>query len=432
MHADGGSAAQPPHQMWMLPLGGGWNLMAMAQVFPVITWGAPGESGSPLHRSETYLTQPAAMVNLESPGSRFVFRFTPNFEGLTLPDGELTFGGWGEGFIDKRHPHTLLHEMMLSFNVWNPEGVSFSLSGGRGFATYGTDDPMARPGLKYPTNHHLSQILERWTLNGVVLWRGWSAEAAIFGGEEPTDPWDHFGNLHSFGDSWSARVARRFGEGFGPLAPWEVSASYGVVREVHHGREETTFLTNAAVRHAGSHAFGELYGLVEASRGDTEGDSYFSVLGETQLGIGRHQPYLRVEYATRPEYPRLGAAGSDDFFRYDHDDHAIGATRWLISTLGYGYRGTDFPFSVRPFAELNHHRVSHERGPATLDPQALFGTNSFLSLSAGFRMFVGGGPMRMGAYGVLDPMSAAHAVGGAHAHHQEAGPETDAPHEHRH
>jgi hypothetical protein len=416
--------------MWMRTLGNGWTLMAMGQIFPALTWGAPGESGSPLRRTETYLTQPAAMLNLESPASRFVLRLTPNFEGFTIPDGELTFGGWGEGFIDKRHPHTLLHEMMLSFNVWNPEGVSFSVSGGKGFAPYGTDDPMARPALKYPTNHHLSQILERWTLNAVVLWRGWSAEAGIFGGEEPKDPWDHFGNLHAFGDSWSARVARRFGDGFGPLAPWEVSASYGMVREGHHGVVKTTHLQNVALRHAGSHSFGELYGLMEASRGDTEGDRYFSILGETQLGVGRHQPYMRVEFATRPEYDREGPPGSDGFFRYDHDDHPVGATRWLISTLGYGYRATDFPFSTRPFVEMNHHRVRRDRGPAGLEPAALFGTDSFLSVSAGFRIFVGGGPMRMGAYGVLDPMSAAHAVGGEHEHHHPAQPAAAEPHQH--
>jgi hypothetical protein len=143
--------------MWMQPLGGGWNVMGMAQVIPVVTAGAPGQSASPLSRTNFYATQPAAMINLESPGSRWVFRFTPNFEGLTIPDGESTFGGWGEGFIDSRHPHTLLHEMMLSFNVWNPDGVSGSISAGKGFAPYGTDDPMARPVLKYPTNHHLSR-----------------------------------------------------------------------------------------------------------------------------------------------------------------------------------------------------------------------------------------------------------------------------------
>jgi hypothetical protein len=434
--------------MWMRPLGRGWDLMGMAQLFPVVTGGAPGHPESPLHRTRFYATQPVAMLNVESPGSRWVFRFTPNVEGLTIPDGETTFGGWGEGFIDSRHPHTLLHEMMLSYNVWNPGGASVSVSAGKGFAPYGTDDPMARPVLKYPTNHHLSQILERWTLNGVVLWRGWSAEAGIFGGAEPKDPYD-LSNIRAFGDSWSARVARRFGTGFGPTAPWEVSASYGFVQEAPHhdhgghghghghangghgghGEKTVTRLANTAVRHAGSHGFGSVYALLEASRSWPDGrEGYYSVLGETQLGIGRHQPYARVEIATRPEYAREGAPGTGEFFRYDHDDTPIGATRWLIGSLGYGFQSTGYPFSARPFVEVNHHRVAHDRGPASLDPQRLFGTRNFWSVSAGFRLFLGGDPMRMGAYGVLDPMSVMHRQPG----HDTVAEDHHAPHHHHH
>src|SRR5439155_26093922 len=28
-----------------------------------------------------------------------------NFEGATIPQGELAAGNWGEGFVDRRHPH---------------------------------------------------------------------------------------------------------------------------------------------------------------------------------------------------------------------------------------------------------------------------------------------------------------------------------------
>ena len=31
-----------------------------------------------------------------------------------MPDGELALGDWGEGFVDRRHPHTYLHELVLS------------------------------------------------------------------------------------------------------------------------------------------------------------------------------------------------------------------------------------------------------------------------------------------------------------------------------
>jgi hypothetical protein len=162
------------HEMWMLGLGGGWYLMAMAQAYPVVTTGAPFKDDHALHRTDFHLTQPAAMINVGSPGSRLVLRTTLNFEGITQSDGILTAGGWGEGFIDSRHPHTLLHEAMLSLNFWDVDlgaagSAAFSISAGKGFAPYGTDDPMARPVLKYPTNHHLSQILERWTVNGVFF-----------------------------------------------------------------------------------------------------------------------------------------------------------------------------------------------------------------------------------------------------------------------
>lgn len=403
--ADGRAEGVPgAHRMAMQEVGGGWNVMGMAQAFPILTAGLT-EEGSPLSETEPYLTQPALMLNLESPGQRFVFRTTLNFEGLTQPDGELTFGGWGEGFIDRRHPHTLVHEAMLSANLWNVAGGALSLSAGKGFAPYGTDDPMSRPVAKYPTNHHLSQILERWTANVVYLRGAWSVEAGLFGGQEPDGPYD-FSNISSFGDSWSARLIRRFG-GTGTSAPWEVSASYGSVAETHHGEKDRTALVNGYLRHAGAHRWGTLYGMVEASRSEPEGDErgYYAVLGETMAGIGRHRPYLRMELSTRPEYER--EADENGFFRYDHDAHAIGSTRWMITSAGYGLQLSGFPLGAIPFVEAQHNRVWHERGD--VDPEELFGQTSFWSLTAGFRIFLGsGGPMRMGSYGVLDDMTSNH------------------------
>lgn len=394
------------HQMAMREIGGGWSVMGMAQAYPIVTAGL-ARDGSPLRETEPYLTQPALMVNVESPGSALVLRTTLNFEALTQPGGELTFGGWGEGFIDRRHPHTLLHEAMLSANLWNVAGGALSLSAGKGFAPYGTDDPMSRPVAKYPTNHHLSQILERWTANAVYLRGPWSVEAGLFGGQEPDGPYD-FANIRSFGDSWSARVIRRFG-GTGSGAPWEAAASYGSVAETHHEVKARTALVNGYLRHAGVHRWGTLYGLVEASRSEPEGGErgYYAVVGETMAGMGRHRPYLRVELSTRPEYEREAGSEDEGFFRYDHDAHAIGATRWLITSAGYGWQLSGAPLGAIPFVEAQHNRVWGERG--NVDPHALFGGASFWSLTAGFRIFVGsGGPMRMGSYGVLDDMTSNH------------------------
>ena len=243
-----------PHQMLQISVGR-WHLLGMAQVFPVVTVAAPErDNNDPFRRTEWYLTQPAVMINVESPSRRLVLRSTLNFEGVTLENGEVTLGGWGEGFIDERHPHTLLHELMLSVNAWDTSQGHLSLSVGKGFAPYGTDDPMSRPALKYPTNHHLSQILERWTVRGVWLRGAWGLEAGVFGGTEPTGPYD-MSNISSFGDSWSARVTRRWGgRAVGLEAEWEASVSYAAVTETHHEDRETTRLLNAALRHSGRRA----------------------------------------------------------------------------------------------------------------------------------------------------------------------------------
>ena len=392
--------------MWMTDLGDRGHLMAMGHVFPIGTFGDPFTSHTPFAGSEAALPHAAAMMNLESRDQRWVFRFMPNFEGLTLPDGEVSFGAWGEGYIDSRHPHTYLHEAMISFNWWDGPRGSLSVSAGRGFAPFGTDDPMYRPALKYPTNHHLSQVLERWTLNTAwVSDGGWTVEAGIFDGNEPEHPSD-VSNIDNFGNSFSARVARGFGgdDALRPHAPWEVSASFARIREIHDDHDQRTDLYNVSLRHDGMHDFGSLYGLFEASVSDpAHGDGYFSVLAEGQADLSGSAPFYRVEYATRPEYERRGDVG-DDFFRYDHGQPAQGATRWLINTVGFSQSVTDLPLSVRPFVELSHHQVWNERGDVQV--QDLFHDDRFWSITVGARVFLGGGTMRMGTYGVLDDMTA--------------------------
>lgn len=401
------SSAQSPMQMTTIALGGGWQLTGMAQAYPIVTVGAPGESDSPLHKTGWYLTQPALMGHVEGPGRRLVLHTTLNFEGITQEDGELTFGGWGEEFIDKRHPHTFLHEAMLSVNFWQVAGGAASISAGKGFAPYGTSDPMVRPGLKYPTNHHLSQILERWTLN--AAWRSgiWSLEAGVFGGQEPDGVYD-FSNIERFGDSWSARVTRRWG------SQWGASASFGSVTEFAHTVEETTRLINVAVERTAPLAGGELYALAEGSRSFLAGhEDFFSLLAEARWSGRGHQPYARVEYASRPEYAREGPGGSAGFFRYDHDADPIGTTRWLVATAAYAFELTPGPWSVRPFVEVQHHQVRGDAG--TVTATGLYGGTRFWALSAGARIFLGGEPMRMGSYGILDSMTEMEMVPGAAA-----------------
>ena len=91
------------------------------------------------------------------------------------------------------------------------------------------------------------------------------------------------------------------------------------------------------------------------------------------------------------------------------DGHATGATRWLIATAAiataaYARQLSAHPVSLCPFLEVQYHRVRAERGNL---PRGEFpGTDSsFWVLSLGARLFLGGGPMRMGSYGILDPMT---------------------------
>jgi hypothetical protein len=368
----------------------------MAQAIPLVTFGAPFRSGA-LRETGYYVTQPALMGVVASPGARFTFRATLDFEGITIPDGELTYGGWGEGFIDKRHPHTFVHELVVGVNT-SVAGGSATLSAGKMFAAFGTDDPMTRPSVKYPTNHHLSQVLERWGVTGAWLRGRTSVEASVFGGTEPDGPWD-FSNITPAVDSWSARLTHRWGGPAG-AAPWEASLSHARVSEEHAEDDPIrTRLWNAALRHERA----ATYALLEASVADPgDHDPDFSVLGEARVRVGTFDPYVRAEYASRPEYPRTGVSETNQFFRYDHDEHAIGATRWMILTLGAGWRATAPPFAVRPFLEAGIFRVADGRGG--IDPRTLFGHRTFTAVSVGARVLLGGEPMRMGAYGVLDPM----------------------------
>lgn len=420
--ADTVEVRRPSGPMFERAFAGGWRVVGMGQAVPVATVGRTSPGDTPLDAGGAWLTQVVGMIDVESPGARWTLRITPNLEPLTLAEGELTYGGWGEGFIDRRHPHTLLHEAMISVNLWAGDGGGFSLSAGKGFAPYGTEDPMSRPVLKYPTNHHLSQILERFTLNATVLHGPWSVEAGVFGGTEPTGPYD-FSNVTSFGDSWSVRVTRRFGAERMGAWRWEVAGSYGsvgppdVVPHVDEGCSPSSGgtvvvpflpprvdLVNGQVRFDGAVGGGRLYGLVEASASQPWRDEpgYWSILGEARVSRGRHQPYARLEVATRPEYTRRGRS-APLFFRYGHHAAPRGSTDWTIATVGYGVTATTGTVSVRPFVEGQWFDIGVGRAGA--DPQAIYGADTAWSVSVGARIFLGGTPMRMGPYGVLDPMT---------------------------
>src|SRR6185436_3843132 len=104
--------------------------------------------------------QPMIMVGASSPSDALTARVIWNLEGAVMRRGELTPGIYGEGYIDRRHPHTAIHEAMLIAQRSLGAGRLW-FAAGKGIVPFGSDDPMMRPFQKFPVNHHISQILER-------------------------------------------------------------------------------------------------------------------------------------------------------------------------------------------------------------------------------------------------------------------------------
>ena len=139
-------------------------------------------------RTEALVTQPMLMVRGARASGALQYAVMLNGERWTMPGGEPVAAIWGEGFIDRRHPHTVLHEVMLT-GVRRLGRWRGSLSAGKGIVPFGTDDPMVRPFTKYPANHHFSQVLERVQLvAGLRPSPRLAFELAVFNGDEPTSP----------------------------------------------------------------------------------------------------------------------------------------------------------------------------------------------------------------------------------------------------
>ena len=84
--------------------------------------------------------------------------------------------------------------------------------------------------------------------------------------------------------------------------------------------------------------------------------------------------------------------------------HSHGASQHTGGESSHSRQSSAYPASLHPFLEVQYHRVRAERGDVPPDGFPGKGS-SFWVLSLGARPFLGGGPMRMGSYGVLDPMT---------------------------
>jgi hypothetical protein len=363
-----------------------------AHVVPAYIYADPVPRGRSL--GEIRLVQPTVMAHAGALGDRLRLVATVNLEGLTIPDGELTPGDWGEGFVDRRHPHTYVHEVVLAFQ--QPVGPGLvSLSAGKGFAPFGTDDPMARPVLRYPVNHHLAQILER--VVGILGVRAGPIllEGGLFNGDEPERP-GQWPRLSRFGDSWSARLT------FFPQPNVELQGSHAQVHSPEHRPGSGIHQRKWSLSGRWSGMIGGFpgYGLLEWAR-TSEANGFFvfhSLLAESAWNLGRSRLHYRFERTERPEEQRTTSLFRS--LRPHLENSILGITRWTIHTAGYAFQPeTGELVSAHPFVELSYGRIADVRG-GLFDTRSFYGKTSFWSVSLGARLSVGFPLHRMGRYGV--------------------------------
>jgi hypothetical protein len=364
-----------------------------AQAIGVVTRESPAIHGTPL--TEGYLTQPVVMADLGLWKNALHLRATLDLEGATLKRGELNAGMTGEGYVDRRHPHTYLHELVATAQR-QFGGMSASLTAGKGFAPFGTDDPMSRPFEKYPINHHLSQILERAV--GIVAVRAKSVivEGGLFNGDEPQGPGDT-PNRTRYWDSWSGRVTAV------PFAQMELQGSYARVKSPENatGGGLDQRKQSASIRLEDPQQSG--YAFLEWARtgdyaGPDEAFTYSSLLAETSAKYGAVNGALRFERTDRPDEERLL-----DPFRTSvpaSDLSIAGRSRWNIVTARVAASVFAGRIALDPFAEIARIHVSETLKPSGFDPRAFYGSTGMWSVSVGAKISFGMAHMRMGRYGV--------------------------------
>lgn len=376
-----------------------------AQAVPLLTRVDPALAGEA--RTEGYLTQPMLMGHATLAHGKIEFMAELNFEGLTLREGELNPGIWGEGFVDRRHPHTFLHEAVVVARPWDGGRTGLSLAIGKGFAPFGTDDPMVRPFVKYPANHHLAQLLERLVIVAALRQGPAVLEAGLFNGDEPTGPGD-FPEWERFGDSWAVRGTLQSQTGL------EVQASYAAVESPEHPQggvlDQRKWSTSLRWERAAGMGRRE-YALLEWARTD-ELDRGRRAFGFTTLlaeGAARRRGVelaARFERTDRPEGERRL-----DPFRTPvphHDISILGITRWTALTLSASTAvHLGGPARLRPFVEISRlHATARERNAAFI-PREFYGADRMWSLSVGTRVEAGQVHARMGRYGAAAGSTAA-------------------------
>jgi len=371
----------------------------MAQAIPLVTRALPSAGG--VDRTQFAVTQLVVMARAKFLRNHGELSAALNGEGLTMPNGELNTGAFGEGFVDRRHPHTYIHEFMLT-GRGSSGPVSYSATAGRGFASFGTDDPMMRPLVKYPINHHLAQILERTALIGAVRLGPAIVEGTTFGGEEPSSP-SSLPRAERFGDSWAARATLL------PVAGTELRRCYARVASPEessgHGLDQRkqSISARAASADGGRYVLAEWARTIERDHDrDVDVFGFETALVEGSIRGGPLNLALRLEQTDRPEEERLADPSRTP--RPASDLHINGITRWRVATLQIAAPSvTRGVFSGVPFVEVGRLAASPRDSRSFFTPQRLYGTSNFWMATAGVRLRVGDAHSRMGRYGVALP-----------------------------
>ena len=343
--------------------------------------------------TEGYLTQPILMGSAEFPRLGLSLAATLNFEGLTLNRGELTPGISGEGYVDRRHPHTYLHEVVATWQRSFFKRTSVSATAGKGFAPFGTDDPMVRPLVRYPLNHHLAQILERAIIGGALSYGPVAVELARFNGDEPESPSD-FPNSARLFDSWAGRATARFRDIL------EIQGSFASVisPEVAAGGGLDQKKWSASARYESN----AVYGLAEFGRTQEhelsrDAFAFQTMLAEGSFTRARATFAARVERTERAEEERTANPFRNP--RPASDLSILGRTRWTVTTVNASREFSSPKVRVSPFVEVGRAHVVSIDKFSVFDPLAFYGSRQMWSLSAGMRIGVGMMHHRMGRYG---------------------------------
>ena len=294
-------------------------------------------------------------------------------------------GAWGEGFIDRRHPHTYVHELLLSADdlLGRTDGPTrLSLTAGKGFAPFGTDDPMMRPVAPLP-------------------------------GQPPPGPdpgargGDRRGRSRA-GHRGGRPVQRRRARAAGPVAAWSsgsatpgAGGSRAARCAASSSRRPTPTCTprstgpaRAPTRRSGASPGGGRarsrpirctdWSSGPAPRRPTGSSCSISFLAEGAWTDRAPSSLLPV----RANRAAGGGARSSRFrsLRPHLENSILGITRWTIHTAGYGPPSASIGAgsAVAPLVEVSYGRVA-EVGGGLFDVVETLWPGSLLELDAGVR-----------------------------------------------